>query len=197
MSCIVRNLIFAYEKAKGAVQLCGNCAADHHLCFQYIDCTILLLKSEISSLLPSSVAIQPGLCRIWSETPKTGFLMTWLKFYNSLFKMGWKQTSPDGDPDNVISGQADSQIDNELTPTAAKVCPDGDPDNVISDQVGSQINNELTPTAAKVCPDGDLDNVISGQAHSQIDNELTPTAAKVCITETSPYKSDPRFPPKI
>ena len=32
----------------------------------------LLPKSEISSLWPSSVAVQPGLCRDWSEIPKTG-----------------------------------------------------------------------------------------------------------------------------
>ena len=31
---------------------------------------------EISSLWPSSMTVQPGLCRIWSETPNTGFLIT-------------------------------------------------------------------------------------------------------------------------
>ena len=36
----------------------------------------LLSKSEISSLWLSSVAVQPGLCVTWSETPKTGFLTT-------------------------------------------------------------------------------------------------------------------------
>ena len=39
--------------------------ADQSLCFCYID---LLSKSEISSLKPSCVAIQPGLCRMRSET---------------------------------------------------------------------------------------------------------------------------------
>ena len=35
-----------------------------------VDSTVpLLSKSKISSLLPSSVAVQPGLCRTWSETP--------------------------------------------------------------------------------------------------------------------------------
>ena len=38
----------------------SNCAADQRLCFRYTDNTMpLLLKSEISSLLPSSVAVQP------------------------------------------------------------------------------------------------------------------------------------------
>ena len=49
--------------------------------FRFIDSTILLLpKYEISILYQSSVAVQPGLCRTWSETPKTGFLATRLEF---------------------------------------------------------------------------------------------------------------------
>ena len=40
----------------------------------------LLSKSKISRLLSSSVAVQPGLYRTWSETPKTGFLRTRLKY---------------------------------------------------------------------------------------------------------------------
>ena len=43
--------------------------ADQRLCLHYIHSTTLLLpKSEISSLLPSFVAVQPGLCWTWSET---------------------------------------------------------------------------------------------------------------------------------
>ena len=54
---------------KDADQLRGNREADQRLCCHYIDSTVLLLsKSEISSLLPSSVAAQPGLCRTRSET---------------------------------------------------------------------------------------------------------------------------------
>ena len=49
--------------------------ADQHLCFHYTDSTIPLLpKSEISSLQPSSVVVQPSLCRTRSETLKTRFL---------------------------------------------------------------------------------------------------------------------------
>ena len=56
-------------------QLHGNREADQHLCFRYLDSTIPLLpKSEISSLWPSSLAVQPDLCRTRSEIPKTGFL---------------------------------------------------------------------------------------------------------------------------
>ena len=45
------------------------------------DSTIpLLLKSEISSLEPSPVAVQFGLCRTSLEAPKTGLLKTWFIF---------------------------------------------------------------------------------------------------------------------
>ena len=52
----------------------SNSAPDQRLCFPYIDSTIPLIpKSAISSLLPSTVAVQPSLCQAWSETPKTRF----------------------------------------------------------------------------------------------------------------------------
>ena len=64
----------------------GNREADQRLCFRYTDSTISLLpKCEISSLQSSSVAVQPGLCGTWSETPKTGFLRTRLKSCQTLF----------------------------------------------------------------------------------------------------------------
>ena len=72
-----KTVFFAYAKTKDADQLRSNCAADQRLCFRHTDSTIPLLpKSEISS-----VPVQPGLCRTWSETPKTGFLRTRLKCF--------------------------------------------------------------------------------------------------------------------
>ena len=50
--------------------------ADQFLCFLLLSTILLLSKSELSSFLPASVAVQPGLCRTWLETPKTGFLVT-------------------------------------------------------------------------------------------------------------------------
>ena len=74
------------NKKKDAYQLHSNCAADQRLCFRYTDSTIpLLSKPEISSLNASSVAVQPGLCQTWSETPKTGFLTTRLIFVEFWF----------------------------------------------------------------------------------------------------------------
>ena len=76
-SRVVRKPAFCICENKDADQLRGNREADQRLCFRYIDSTIpLLSKSEISSLYSSSVAVQPGLCQTWSQTPKTGFLRT-------------------------------------------------------------------------------------------------------------------------
>ena len=41
-------------------------SADQGLRFHYMDSTIPLSKSKISSLLPSSTVVQPGLCLTWS-----------------------------------------------------------------------------------------------------------------------------------
>ena len=80
MSLVMRKPVFCICENKDPDRLRGNCEADQRLCFRYTDSTIPLLpKSEISSLLPSSVAAQSGLCRTWSKTPKTGFLRTRLK----------------------------------------------------------------------------------------------------------------------
>ena len=71
----MRKPAFCICENKDADQLRGNREADQRLCFRYTDRTIPLLpKTEISSLWPSSVTVQPGLCRTWSEIPKTGFL---------------------------------------------------------------------------------------------------------------------------
>ena len=77
MSRVMRKPAFCICENKDAYQLHSNREADQRLCFSYTVSTIPLLpKYEITSLYPSSVAVQPGLCRTWSETPKTGFLTT-------------------------------------------------------------------------------------------------------------------------
>ena len=53
-----------------------NREADQRLCFRYTNSAIpLRLKSEISSFLPSSVTVQSGYCRTYSETKIFGFVM--------------------------------------------------------------------------------------------------------------------------
>ena len=65
----MRNPDFCLCENKGADQLRGNREADQRLCFRYTDSTIpLLSKSKISSLWPSSVTAQAGLCRTCSES---------------------------------------------------------------------------------------------------------------------------------
>ena len=82
----MRKPAFGICENKDADQLRGNREADQRLCFRYMDSTVPLLpKSEISCLWLSSVAVQPGLCQTWSETPKTGFLITRLIILWNLF----------------------------------------------------------------------------------------------------------------
>ena len=70
-SRVMRKPDFCLGENKGA----GQCEADQRLCFRCMDSSIpLLSKSKISTLQPSSVAAQAGLCQTWSKTPKTGFL---------------------------------------------------------------------------------------------------------------------------
>ena len=73
----MRKLAFCICENKDADQLLGNREANQCLYFHYLDSTIpLLSNSEISNLYPSPEAVQPGLCRTWSATTKTGFLTT-------------------------------------------------------------------------------------------------------------------------
>ena len=76
-----------YDYAKTKTQISLAISTKQRPCIRYTDSTIPLPpKSEISSLMTSSVAVQLCLCRTWSETQKTGFLMTGLisgKLFNS------------------------------------------------------------------------------------------------------------------
>ena len=74
MSCVVRKTGFCICENKDADQIRGNREADQRLCFRYIDNTIhLLSKYEISGLKPSSVSVQPGLCRPGMKPRSTVF----------------------------------------------------------------------------------------------------------------------------
>ena len=93
-SCMGRDLRkpdFCICENKDTDQLCGNREGDQRLFFRYTDSIIPLLpKSKISSPLPSSVIVQPGLCWTWSESPKTGFLMSRPICRSTIAKVGQK-----------------------------------------------------------------------------------------------------------
>lgn len=79
-----KNWLIACSENKGANQLRGNGEADQCFCFSYMDSIIpLLANSEISNFQPSSLFVQPGLCRSWTEIPKTTFLTTWLIYWQT------------------------------------------------------------------------------------------------------------------
>ena len=111
MSRVMRKPAFCICENKDADQLRGNREADQRLRFRHTDSAIFLLsKSEISRLYPSSVAVQPGLCLTWSETPKTGFLTTRL-ISNSI----WKSKMKDAQKTANCSRQDVTQISNKIS----------------------------------------------------------------------------------
>ena len=71
----MRKQTICIGKNKDADQLHGDREADQRLCFFYnMESTVLLLsKSEISSLEPSSVLVQIGLCLTCTETTLLNF----------------------------------------------------------------------------------------------------------------------------
>ena len=86
---------FCICENKNPDQLSSNSAFDLRLCFRNIDSTIpLLRKSEISSLQPSSVVVQPDLCRSWMETLETSFLMKQLIYEPRCEKTGLRGFRP-------------------------------------------------------------------------------------------------------
>ena len=69
MSLRMRKPTICICENKDGDQIRGHREADQRLCFRHMDSAIpLLLKYKISSLLPSSVAIQSSLCWTWSES---------------------------------------------------------------------------------------------------------------------------------
>ena len=72
---VMRKPVFCICENKGADQQCCNQKADQRNCLRYIVHSIYFLNPKFPKCLD---AVQPGLCRTWSETPKIGFLVTLL-----------------------------------------------------------------------------------------------------------------------
>ena len=80
MSHVTRKSAFAYANNKGADQPAHPRSRISTFVVRWLDSIIFLVSiSKISSLYIAPVAAQAGLNLTWSETPKTGFLVTKLK----------------------------------------------------------------------------------------------------------------------
>ena len=91
MSHVSKQVFCLYEKVKTKVLI--SCAVTAQLISSFAFTTRMdstmphlhVLISEISSFLPLPVTVQAHLCRSWSETLKTSFLILLLKcIYNSV-----------------------------------------------------------------------------------------------------------------
>ena len=79
----MRKPVLPYANNKGADQPAHPCSLISAFVICCLDSVISLVSIiEISCLYLASVAPQTGLRLTWSETPKTGFLMTRFKCAN-------------------------------------------------------------------------------------------------------------------
>ena len=68
---------FAICKQQRRRSACTSAQSNQRLCVRCLDCIIPLVSiTEISSLCLASLAAQAGWSFTWSQTPKTGFLVT-------------------------------------------------------------------------------------------------------------------------
>ena len=85
MSNVMRKPAFCIVKTK--VQI--SCVVTLQLISAFVFATKIIqstcfLNQKFPTHLQSSVIVQPGLCLTWSESLKTGFPMTWLKYKTCL-----------------------------------------------------------------------------------------------------------------
>ena len=84
----MRNPVLPYANNKDTDQPVHPRSLISVFVIRCLDSTMpLVFISEISSLYLVSVTAQAGLSLPWSQTPKTRFLMTRLKFYSYAFFM--------------------------------------------------------------------------------------------------------------
>ena len=77
LSHVMRKPVYAVCEQQRRRSACASAQSDQRLYFRCLDSMIPLVStSEISSLHLVSVAAQAGLCLTWSQTTKTGFLVT-------------------------------------------------------------------------------------------------------------------------
>ena len=86
----LENLFMPYANNKGADQPAHPRSLINVFLVRCLDGIIPLLAiAEISRLELVSAAEQTGLSLIWSQTPKTGFIVTWLNSWWSVLLTTW------------------------------------------------------------------------------------------------------------
>ena len=87
------NLFMTYANDKGADQPAHLRSLISAFLIHCLDSILpLVSKSKISSLYRASVAVQAGLCLTWSQTRKTGFLVTRLIYKdNYVIVLSWSK----------------------------------------------------------------------------------------------------------
>ena len=92
-----KTCFLPYANNKGADQPAHSRNLISTFVVRYVDSMIPLVSiSEISSLYPASLAVQASLCLTWSQTPKTGFLVTrfiWLMIIDNNWAVSWGKGS--------------------------------------------------------------------------------------------------------
>ena len=102
--CHEKNLFILYANNKCADQPAHPRSLISAFVVRYPYSIIPLVSiSEIASLYLAAVAEQAGLSLPWSQTPKTGFLMTWLIFYHNNFH--FIQVQDPCSPNPCVHGQ--------------------------------------------------------------------------------------------
>ena len=104
MSLVMRKPVLPYANNKGVDQPAHPRSLISAFVVRCLDSIIPLLAiAEISSLLLVSVAEQAGLSLTWSQSPKTGFLVTRLIWERKKNHDGMKETSTSGKPRGQLS----------------------------------------------------------------------------------------------
>ena len=72
----MRKPVYSICEQQRRRSACAFGQSDQHLCCSLLSRIPLVSISEIPSFYLASVAAQGGLCLTWSQTPKTGSLVT-------------------------------------------------------------------------------------------------------------------------
>ena len=94
MSHVMRKPVYVMCEQQRRRSACASAQSDQRFVVRCLDSLIPLLAiAEISRLQLASAAEQAGLSLNWSQTPKTGFLVTWLIYTVCTNSVGSKKNA--------------------------------------------------------------------------------------------------------